>query len=94
MEKAHLQGRMEAEVCSDVILRSRGNYIIMFVKIQPYVHTKDALFENHKRLLHVETLLVNINNNGSGQPQRYKRDLLNSQKRMKLDKSYVQYVYL
>lgn len=64
MEKAHLQGRMEAEVCSDVILRSRRNCIIMFVEIQPYVHTKDALFENHKRLLHVETLLVNINNNG------------------------------
>lgn len=49
----------------DVILRSRGNrIIIMFVEIQPYFHTKDDLFENHMRLLHIETLLGNITNNG------------------------------
>lgn len=44
MEKAHLQRRTEADECSGVILRSRGNCIIMFVEIQPYIHTKDALF--------------------------------------------------
>lgn len=49
MEMAQLHRRLEAEMYDfpdfDVILRSRGIVIIMFLEIQPYFHTKDDLFE-------------------------------------------------